>query len=99
LDALNELTAVYIKASHVTRILHEDIDILLNEFPDLTGVVAFPVFTLEQVLQITDAGNVVPGPSIIEYPGTAAVVYSGQRAVIDEWISMNGNRALISPLK
>jgi len=60
LDALNELTAVYIKASHVTRTLHADINILLNEFPDLTGVVAFPVFTLEQILQITDAGNVVP---------------------------------------
>jgi len=60
LDALNELTAVYIKASHVTRTLHGDIDILLNEFPDLAGVVVFPVFTLDQVLQIIDAGNVMP---------------------------------------
>ena len=60
LDALNRLTDIYIKASHVTRTLHEDIDILINEFPDLTGVVAFPVFTLDQVLQITDAGNVMP---------------------------------------
>jgi phosphoglycerate dehydrogenase-like enzyme len=60
LDALNKVTDTYIKASHVTRALHDDIDILLNEFPDLTGVVAFPVFTLDQVLQITDAGNVIP---------------------------------------
>ncbi|MBC8438808.1 MAG: hypothetical protein H8D87_03885 [Deltaproteobacteria bacterium] len=60
LDALNELTAIYIKASHVTRTLHDDIDILINEFPDLTGVVVFPVFKLDQVLQITDAGNVMP---------------------------------------
>ena len=60
LDALNKLTDIYIQASHVTRTLHDDIDILLNEFPDLTGVVAFPVFTLDQVLQITDAGNVMP---------------------------------------
>ena len=60
LDALNKLTDIYIQASHVTRTLHDDIDILLNEFPDLTGVVAFPVFTLDQVLQITDAGNVIP---------------------------------------
>ena len=60
LDALNRLTDVYIKASHVTRALHDDIDVLLNEFPDLTGVVTFPVFTLDQVLQITDTGNVIP---------------------------------------
>jgi len=60
LDALNKLTDIYIQASHVTRTLHDDIDILLNEFPDLTGVVAFPVFTLDQVLQITDTGNVIP---------------------------------------
>ena len=60
LDALNELTAIYIKAGHVSRTLHDDIDILLNEFPDLTGVVVFPVFTLEQVLQIIEAGNVMP---------------------------------------
>ena len=60
LDALNKLTDIYIQASHVTRTLHDDIDILLNEFPDLAGVVAFPVFTLDQVLQITDAGNVMP---------------------------------------
>ena len=60
LDALNKLTDIYIKASHVTRTLHDDIDILINEFPDLTGVVAFPVFKLDQVLQITDAGNVMP---------------------------------------
>ncbi|MBT7261775.1 MAG: hypothetical protein HN888_11720 [Desulfobacula sp.] len=60
LDAMNKLTEIYIKASHVTRTLHDDIDILINEFPDLTGVVAFPVFKLDQVLQITDAGNVMP---------------------------------------
>ncbi|MCP3900091.1 MAG: hypothetical protein GY707_10295, partial [Desulfobacteraceae bacterium] len=60
LDALNKLTAAYIDASHVTRTLENDVDVLLNEFPDLTGVVVFPVFTLDQVLQIADAGNVMP---------------------------------------
>jgi phosphoglycerate dehydrogenase-like enzyme len=60
LDALNKLTDIYIQASHVSRTLHDDIDILLNEFPDLTGVVAFPVFKLDQILQITEAGNVMP---------------------------------------
>lgn len=60
LDALNKLTDTYIQASHVTRTLHDDIDTLLSEFPDLSGVVVFPVFTLDQVLQIADAGNVMP---------------------------------------
>jgi len=60
LDALNKLTDSYIQASHVTRTLHSDIDDLLNEFPDLAGVAAFPVFTLDQVLQITDGGNAMP---------------------------------------
>jgi len=60
LDALNKLTNTYIQASHVTRTLHADIDNLLNEFPDLTGIAIFPVFTLDQVLQIADGGNVMP---------------------------------------
>ncbi len=60
LDALNKLTNAYIEASHVTRTLEDDIDVLLDEFPDLTGVVVFPVFTLNQVLQIADAGHVMP---------------------------------------
>ncbi len=60
LDALNKLTTAYIDASHVTRTLHQDVDTLLAEFPDLAGVVVFPVFTLDQVLQIADAGNAMP---------------------------------------
>ena len=60
LVALNKLTDLYINASHVTRTLHHDVEILVDEFPDLAGVVVFPVFTLDQVLQIADTGNVVP---------------------------------------
>ncbi|PIE67704.1 MAG: hypothetical protein CSA23_02700 [Deltaproteobacteria bacterium] len=60
LEALNKLTNTYINASHVTRTLEDNIDMLLEEFPDLAGVVVFPVFTLEQVLQIADTGNVMP---------------------------------------
>lgn len=60
IEALNLLTDTYIKASHVTRTLHADIEPLLKEFPDLTGVVVFPVYTLDQILQITDSGNVMP---------------------------------------
>ncbi|MEJ2639900.1 MAG: hypothetical protein P8010_10025 [Desulfosarcinaceae bacterium] len=60
LEALNKLTKAYIDASHVTRTLEDNIDTLLEEFPDLTGVVVFPVFTLEQVLQIAEAGHAMP---------------------------------------
>jgi len=60
LDALNKFSDAYINAGHVTRTLHNDVDTLLEEYPDLCGVVVFPVFTLDQILQIADAGNVVP---------------------------------------
>jgi phosphoglycerate dehydrogenase-like enzyme len=60
LEALNKLTHAYIDASHVTRTLDDRIDSLLEEFPDLAGVAVFPVFTLDQVLQIAEAGNVMP---------------------------------------
>ncbi|MCP4672598.1 MAG: hypothetical protein GY857_14990 [Desulfobacula sp.] len=60
LDALNKLTYIYIEASHVTRTFNHNVDILLKEFSDLSGVVIFPVFTLDQVIQISDAGKVMP---------------------------------------
>jgi len=60
LKALNLLTDTYIQASHVSRTLHKGVNHLLKEFPDLTGVVVFPVFSLDQILQITDGGNVIP---------------------------------------
>lgn len=60
LKALNKLTSAYIDASHVTRSFDNNIDSLVSEFPDLTGVVVFPVFSLIQVLRIADEGNVLP---------------------------------------
>jgi len=60
LEVLSKLTNAYIDASHVTRTLDNNIDILIGEFPDLAGVVVFPIFTLDQVLQIADTGNVMP---------------------------------------
>jgi len=60
LDVLNRLTKIYIEASHVTRTLDSNIDTLMKEFPDLSCVVSFPLFTLNQVLQISDSGKVMP---------------------------------------
>ncbi len=35
-------------------------EILKNEFSDLTAIVVFPVLTMAQVREIADKGNVVP---------------------------------------
>ncbi len=60
IEALNTLTKLYIKISHVSRTLINDVDILINEFSDLTAIVIFPVLTIDQVRQAADNGNVVP---------------------------------------
>ncbi len=33
-------------------------------------------------------GNVINGPAIVEYPGTTAVILSGQRAGVDKWLNL-----------
>jgi phosphoglycerate dehydrogenase-like enzyme len=60
LQALNKLTQTYIEASHVTRTLDDRLDYLRTEFPDMAALVVFPEYTVEQILQITRAGHVVP---------------------------------------
>ena len=60
LDALNKLTETYINTYQVTRTLNSDIVGLHHEFPDLTALVIFPEYTVDQVLQIAQAGRVLP---------------------------------------
>ncbi|NJN94264.1 MAG: hypothetical protein HC875_09330 [Anaerolineales bacterium] len=60
LDALNQLTDAYISAYQVTRTLKNDIVSLHHEFSDLTALVIFPEFTVDQVLQIAQMGRVLP---------------------------------------
>ncbi|MCK6630456.1 MAG: hypothetical protein L6R45_35455 [Anaerolineae bacterium] len=60
LDALNQLTEAYIKAFPVTRTLNGDVLSLHHEYPDLTALVVFPEFTVDQVLQIAQMGHVLP---------------------------------------
>lgn len=60
LDALNQLTDAYISAYQVTRTLKNDILSLHHEFSDLTALVIFPEFTVDQVLQIAQMGRVLP---------------------------------------
>lgn len=60
LYALNRLTETYIAASHVSRTLNSDLASLKEEYPDLTALVVFLEYTVEQVLQIGRAGLVMP---------------------------------------
>jgi len=60
LDALNKLTETYIEAYEVSRTLNKNISSLHQEFPDLAALVIFPEYTVEQVLQIAQAGRELP---------------------------------------
>jgi hypothetical protein len=61
LNALNKFTNTYIEsAAFVERILTNDMVKLSQEYPDLAAIVVFSEYTVEQVLQITKAGRVLP---------------------------------------
>jgi hypothetical protein len=60
LHALNQVTKTYIDTSHLTRTLTTDMDTLRQEYPDLSALVVFPQYTVEQVLQIARAGRLLP---------------------------------------
>lgn len=60
LTALNRLTETYIQKAHVSRTLTQDMASLRHEYPDLTALVVFPAYTVEQVLQIARAGRILP---------------------------------------
>lgn len=60
LDALNKLTTAYIEACYLSRTLNKDMKTLQQEYPDLTALVVFPEYTVDQILQIAQAGQVVP---------------------------------------
>lgn len=53
LDALNQLTETYIEAAHVDRTLNANVIGLKSEYEEMTAVVIFPEYTVEQVIQTT----------------------------------------------
>ncbi|MCA9925779.1 MAG: ParB N-terminal domain-containing protein, partial [Anaerolineales bacterium] len=57
LDALNQLTATYIEAAHVDRTLNDNMVSLKMEHPEITAVVIFPEYTVNQVVQATLASG------------------------------------------
>jgi phosphoglycerate dehydrogenase-like enzyme len=60
LDALNQFTNLYIEAAHVSRTLNRDIISLQHEYDDMTALVVFPEYTVEQVLQVAASKRLFP---------------------------------------
>jgi hypothetical protein len=60
LEALNQVTKTYIDTSDLTRTLTTDMNTLRQEYPDLTALVVFPQYTVEQVLQIARNSQLLP---------------------------------------
>jgi hypothetical protein len=60
LDALNRLTSTYIDASHTSRTLNNNIIQLQHEYSDMAALVVFPIYSVDQVLQIAQAGRRLP---------------------------------------
>lgn len=60
LEALNKVSEAYIENFIVSRTLNSDLRALQREFLDMTAVVIFPEYTIQQVLQIAQAGRVLP---------------------------------------
>ncbi|MFN8458802.1 MAG: hypothetical protein U0401_29820 [Anaerolineae bacterium] len=73
LEALNQLTDAYIKAAgQVARTVNHSIAALRQEHPMMTALVVFPEYTVEQVLQIAQAGRALPaGITRFIIPGRA----------------------------
>ena len=60
LEALNQVTEAYIENFQVSRTLNTDLHHLQWEYPDMAALVIFPEYTVQQVLQIAQAGRVLP---------------------------------------
>jgi phosphoglycerate dehydrogenase-like enzyme len=60
LDALNKLVTTYIEGGQVARTTHSDFAAVKHKFPDMSGLFVFPTFSVDQVLQISKAGKVLP---------------------------------------
>lgn len=60
LDALNKFVAAYIEAADVRRTRAKRFVDAKVEFPEMSALVIFPIFSLEQILQISSAGKFVP---------------------------------------
>lgn len=60
LNVLNRLTNSYIDAGYVSRALSRDVIELQHEYDDMTALVVFPEYTVEQVMQVVQSGRLLP---------------------------------------
>lgn len=60
LHLLNEVVERYGQWGNVERTLSRDMEALVDQFPDLAGLVVFPRFTPQQILELAGHGHTVP---------------------------------------
>ena len=60
LDALNHMVEAYTQWGHVERTLTTDVDMLARQYPDFAGLVVFPQFTPQMILELAAHGRTVP---------------------------------------
>jgi hypothetical protein len=60
LHALNTITASYHVGGNITRTLSNNLADVKHEVPDMSVLIVFPKYTVEQVLEIAQAGRVIP---------------------------------------
>ena len=60
LEALNTLTTTYIDNSITSRTMNRDLRKLLHEFEDMSALVTFPKYEVDQVIQLAQAGRRLP---------------------------------------
>ena len=60
LDALNQMVEAYSRWGQVERTLTTDVDMLAQQYPDFAGLVVFPQFTPQMILDLAAQGRTVP---------------------------------------
>ena len=60
IDVLNQLVDAYTHWGHVDRTLTTDVAALKAQYPDFVGLVVFPQFSPDQVLEIAGRGHTMP---------------------------------------
>lgn len=86
-EALNRLVALYTGEREILRVVSCDIDELKDEYADLTAVVAFPRYTILDILQFGRSGVTVP-------PGITRCIVPGRILRVNLDLSLLNSQAL-----
>ena len=88
LDVLTELVERYGRWGTVERTLVDDVNALASQYADLAGLVVFPQFTLDVVLQLVAKGRLLPA-------GITRFLVSGRILRLNVPLAMLTNQELI----